>query len=862
LDSAAAREEVQRLAEVSSGGATLLPDEIGRYRIRRQLGEGGMSVVYLAEQDNPRRTVALKVVRAGALSEALIRRFQHEADILGHLQHPGIAQIYEAGTERTSYGLQPFFAMEYVDGLRLDEFVRHRKLDPRQCVELMARICDAVHYAHQKGVIHRDLKPANILIVAGSRIEHRTHPAPVVDSAQPKILDFGVARVTDADLRTATMHTRTGQIVGTVPYMSPEQVGGRTSELDTRSDVYALGVILFELLSGRLPLDVRERGLAEALRMIRDSEPPGLGSVDPRLRGDLESIAARALEKSPERRYASAAEMAADLRRYLRHEPIVARPQTTLYQWRKFAERNPTLVVSIAVVMVTLVAGLVASLTFAARERDQRQRAEKLARREHEHRQLAEQFVHGILARFTEILELEGATRAREYLTQLTGGYVDRLLAMEGDWEPSLLMDLGLANAAIADAKGRPQAASRGDPAGALAHYRKAKDIYQLLSERDPGNVDARRNLAISHERIGNLQLAQGLLDEAQTSYRLSHSIKLTLVDIDPRGQENLSFSYSKLGDIDLAQGRPESALEMYGQSLDIRRELLRREPAEARWQRAVSMALNRVGDALVELGRPAEALQRYQEVLNLRLARAADQPESSAAQLDLAVSLHKVGEGLEGLDRFSEALAQYERARAILGQLAAADPTDASSAANLAEVDFGIARMRARAGRLDEARALLDSTLAAFEPAAGGSDVAQLRELLAMGYRSSAEVDLQRGEPGPAFEAYGRWLDIREALSAASPDYPAYRRELADARCTVAAARRQRATAPDVQPAERAPHWSAARDLLLRALADFTTLQEQGALPPTHAGTIDLVRGDLAECERALERGAEASSD
>mgnify|MGYP002633698002 CR=1 FL=1 len=326
------------------------------YRVLDTLGEGGMGTVYRAEQASPRRIVALKVIKPGVLSPEHLHRFARETEVLGRLQHIGIAHIYEAGTAEG--GRAPYFAMEYIAGEPLTTHAETRRLDTRARLALMADICDAVHHAHQRGVIHRDLKPANIL---------------VTESGQPKILDFGIARVTDADVR-ATMGTDLGQLVGTLPYMSPEQVGGDPLDLDTRSDVYTLGVILFELLAGRRPYPLG-RQLTEAARIITEEEPPSLGTLDRAWRGDVEAIAARSLEKEKTRRYQSAAELAADIRRYLGNEPIEARPLTTLYQLRKFTRRHTALVGGAAATVAALLIGLVATGYFMVQAQAERDRA-------------------------------------------------------------------------------------------------------------------------------------------------------------------------------------------------------------------------------------------------------------------------------------------------------------------------------------------------------------------------------------------------------------------------------------------------------------------------------------------------------
>jgi tetratricopeptide (TPR) repeat protein len=334
------------------------PAAIGRYRIVRPIGEGGMGAVYEAEQEQPRRSVALKVLKPGLATPELLRRFGLESQALGRLQHPGIAQIYEAGTADSGFGPQPYFAMEFIRGESLLQFAEARSLNTHERLELMAKICDAVHHAHQRGIIHRDLKPGNIL---------------VDENGQPKVLDFGVARATDNDAQ-ATRQTDLGQVIGTLAYMSPEQALGDPLELDTRSDVYALGLILYQLLAGRPPYQVSSY-LPEAIQTIREEDAPRLGSISRGYRGDLETIAAKALEKDKGRRYGSAAAMAEDIRRFLNNEPIMARAPSTAYQLRKFSHRHRALMAGGAVVVIVLIGGIVASTLEATRAR----RAEQIA---------------------------------------------------------------------------------------------------------------------------------------------------------------------------------------------------------------------------------------------------------------------------------------------------------------------------------------------------------------------------------------------------------------------------------------------------------------------------------------------------
>ncbi len=322
----------------------LIGTRVGPYELRRLVATGGMGVVYEAMQQHPHRIVALKLMRHGFSSASTLRRFQLEAEMLGRLQHVGIAQVYDAGIHKSPTGMQiPYFAMELIHGTALTEYAQQQRLGTRDRLALLASVCDAVEHAHQKGVIHRDLKPANVLVDAGG---------------QPKVLDFGIARVTDADLGTTTMPTSVGQLLGTLPYMSPEQTSGNPADLDTRSDVYSLGVILYELLTDRLPYDLSQHSIAGAVRVIQETEPIRLSSINRVLRGDLETLAAKALEKDKEHRYGSAAALAADILRYLMDLPLSARPASTFYQPRKFAKRNRGLVAAASLCLLLLVGGV------------------------------------------------------------------------------------------------------------------------------------------------------------------------------------------------------------------------------------------------------------------------------------------------------------------------------------------------------------------------------------------------------------------------------------------------------------------------------------------------------------------------
>jgi len=343
-------------------------ERIGAYRVVRVIGAGGMATVYEAVQDRPQRRVALKVMRQGLEHTTAIDRFTFECEVLARLAHPGIAQIFEAGTWTDGGGaVIPYFAMEYIDDARtITTYVREQRLPLADRLRMLIAVCDAVQHGHQNGVIHRDLKPPNILVGADGR---------------PRVIDFGVARSTDPALARITRSTDVGQLIGTLNYMSPEQCGGRTP-IDIRADVYALGVILYELLCDRLPHDLSGLPLPAALRAIREDHPPRPGSLAPELSGDLDAIITKAIEKEPARRYRTAAALANDLHRFLNHQTIEARPLTLAYQCRLFARRNRGLVAALSAIAATVILGAVLSAAFgihALRESQRRLSAESQA---------------------------------------------------------------------------------------------------------------------------------------------------------------------------------------------------------------------------------------------------------------------------------------------------------------------------------------------------------------------------------------------------------------------------------------------------------------------------------------------------
>jgi non-specific serine/threonine protein kinase/serine/threonine-protein kinase len=539
------------------------PSRIGQYRILAKLGAGGMGVVYQAEQGHPRRIVALKVIRPGLTSPELIQRFERESEALGRLQHPGIARIYEAGAADADFGAQPYYAMEFIQGQSLGKYVEGHQLHTRGRLEIMAKICEAVHHAHQRGLIHRDLKPGNIL---------------VDETGQPKILDFGVARMTDSDTHT-TCQTDLGQLVGTLAYMSPEQVLANPLELDTRSDVYALGVILYELLAGRLPYTL-SRKVHEAVQTIRETDPAPLSTVSNSYRGDIETIVAKALEKGKERRYSSAADLAADIRRYLDDEPITARPPSAAYQLQKFARRNRVLVAGIAAVFMVLAGGIVASTWQAVRanragqialaERDRAFEAEAKARAAEQ--AIAKERDRAVGAEQSATQERNRAVVAETQAIRERNRTVTEKRRADGEAATAKAVSDFLQGDLLAQASANTQARPDTKPDPDL----KVRTALDRAAARIPGKFEKHPLVeAAIRKTIANTYKDLGLYAEAQR--QLERAIEL-LTRVQGEQHPDTLHTMNDLAELYIYQSKFAAARSLHSRVLEIRRRVLGEE--------------------------------------------------------------------------------------------------------------------------------------------------------------------------------------------------------------------------------------------------------------------------------------------
>ncbi len=613
-----------------------------RFRLVRKLGEGGMGQVWLAEQTSPvRRQVALKLIKAGMYDEAVVQRFQAERQSLAIMDHPAIAKVFDAGA--TPQG-QPYFVMEYVPGLPITEYGDQKKLTIPDRLELFIQVCEGVQHAHQKAVIHRDLKPANILVVE------------VDGKPVPRIIDFGLAKATAPDLAGGTISTQFGHFIGTPGYMSPEQADPAVQDIDTRTDVYSLGVVLYILLAGSQPFETKQRPkqpVDELLRKLREEEPPSPSAKvgadrdasvaasnargsDPRqlvnmLRGDLDWITMKALEKDRARRYGAPSELAADIRRYLSHEPVGARPASASYKLQKYARRHRAAVFVAAGLVLLLAAFSVLQATQLRRITRERDRAT----RERDRATRITDFMTGMF-KVSDPSEARGnSVTAREILDKA-----------------SKEMGTGLAKDPEVQAQMMQVMATTYLNLGLNARaHELAKHAFDartnLLGPNDPKTFESMSQLGLILDHEGHEAEAEKLEREALAGERR------VLGSDDPLTIQTMSI----LAWIVQAQGRFDEAEKLTREVIEA---ATRRLGAEST---AVLGAMNSLGGDLWNQGRYAEAEQEYRRLLEIdRHVLGPDHPQTLNVMSDLALAIQTEGRLSEAEQIYRESLATERR--------------------------------------------------------------------------------------------------------------------------------------------------------------------------------------------------------
>jgi serine/threonine protein kinase/tetratricopeptide (TPR) repeat protein len=625
---------------------------IGRYKLLEKIGEGGCGVVHVAEQTEPvRRRVAVKIIKLGMDTKSVVARFEAERQALALMDHPNIAKVLDAGSTETG---RPYFVMELVRGMKITEYCDETKLSTGARLDLFIQVCQAIQHAHQKGIIHRDIKPSNVLVTVNDGV-------PV-----PKVIDFGIAKATSGQqLTDKTIYTAFEQFIGTPAYMSPEQAVLTSLDIDTRSDIYALGVLLYELLTGQTPFDANQLlaiGLDEMRRTIREQEPPPPSSrlstlpgqelsttaqrrgLDPpklvsELRGDLDWIVMRCLEKDRTRRYETANGLAMDIQRHLGNEPIVARPPSAAYKLQKAWQRNKLVFTAGAVVAVTLVAGIIGT-TLGLIEADRQRDLVDGQRKELAARNLALQ-----AANEHERLLNERARQAIETISSETA--IDQL-ARQKELRPEqkeFLDKMALGQQLAADFLARPEyreelafcynrlgvlLRNTGRLMEAEQAYAEALAILKQLAADFPAQPEFRQVLAGIHNNLGNLLLETGRAKEGESAHVEAQAIRKQLVSdfpTEPIFRRALAMSHNNLGWVFQSTKRLKEAESAYAEAVALYKQVIPDFPNRPEFRLGLAQSYKNLGNVLRATGRPKEAEAAHAEALVIRRQLVADFP-------------------------------------------------------------------------------------------------------------------------------------------------------------------------------------------------------------------------------------------
>jgi non-specific serine/threonine protein kinase/serine/threonine-protein kinase len=849
------------LGEALDFGDELQHEFIGRYRVIREIGRGGMGAVFLAERadDEFHKQVAIKLLKRGMDTDFTIRRFRTERQILAALDHPNIAKLLDGGT--TTDG-RPYFVMEYIEGQPLIEYCNSRNLSTKERLVIFRAVCSAVAYAHQKLIIHRDIKPSNILVTA---------------DGTPRLLDFGIAKLLNPDLHTqAVEHTATSMRLLTPQYASPEQVRG--DAVTTATDVYLLGVLLYELLTGQRPYQITSSAPHEIFRVICEQEPDkpstavtrvektgdsrktnrtsatsgpvgkekgsDLEKLRRQLSGDLDNIILMAIRKEPERRYGSVAELSEEIRRHLEGRPVRARKDTFSYRASKFIQRNRAGVIAASLVVLILIAGIVATSWLAMVARNERARAEK---RFNEVRQLANSFMFEV---HDAIENLSGSTPARELLVRRAVEYLDSLASEAGD-DLDLQRELATAYQKVGDVQGNPYSPNLGDSEGALASYRKSLAIRERLAETETDNSEDQSALSSSLSRVADVLWAKGDAPAALEIYRKGLAIdeRLASGSSDKTVRRNLWVAYRRVAYVQAQTGDLKGAIETFHKSREIIEELAASDPTDPQMLKDMSANYTSFGEALGETGDLAGALEYFRKALAIDEQLAAADPTNAQAREDVGVSYANLGDVLKRMRDIDGALASFRKSLDIFEASSKADPTNAKAARNMAVESRNVGEMLAEKGDIAsalasfrEALAVIDKLVAA-DPQNMLLSTEQAANLVHIGLALA-----KTGNSASAVESANRAVAIAEQVSNANP-------ENTELRAFLAYNFAMKGRVYSTIAGDRAAYWQQARDWLARSSDILAELKNRGAWSSASFGDLDQLAREIAVCESNIER-------
>jgi eukaryotic-like serine/threonine-protein kinase len=763
-----------------------------RFQLIRELGEGGMGQVWLAQQTQPvQRQVALKLIKAGMYDDALVQRFQSERQSLAIMDHPAIAKVFEAGA--TPQG-QPYFVMEYVPGLPITEYCDQKKLSIRDRLELFIQACEGVQHAHQKAIIHRDLKPANILVVE------------VDGKPVPRIIDFGLARPAVPRGAGASLFTQLGHFVGTPGYMSPEQADPNV-DIDTRTDVYSLGMILYVLLAGIAPFEAgrqQHQPLDELLRKLREDEFPRPSTkvradrdsladsarargIEARelaslLRGDLDWITMKALEKDRARRYGTPSELAADIRRYLNNEPVVARPPSAAYRTGKFIKRNKPALAVAAVFGLVVMAGVAATLRETRIARVEQARAEQ-------HFQSLRKLTDSLLFEFHDSIEnLPGSTAARDLVVRRALEYLEQIESEVRD-DPATLRDLAAGYERIGRIRaeeGHPHLGGTGSFKQANELYDKALAIREKLVAADPGDpklqferLGTMLNLARIAEQFGDLDRALALQMQ-----RLEIEQHLAANHDSEELRYNIAASLIGIGEVNLWLGNYETALDYERRSLALNQALFDANPSSLKMLRGVWRSRAWTATVLRYDRKFAEGAAEARKALAISEELAARDPNNSEFQRFLIVDDQNLCECLAYAGIAAEVPKLCQKAISVNEAMLKSDNRNVQASADLANsnMTMGLALYLIHSpseALVFERRAdAMYREVAVNEP---DSESNAIDHAVALIYAGRAEADLRL--PDQARKDIEQAQTLVQQLVATSPRHQYFRNTLDEAR-------------------------------------------------------------------------------
>jgi serine/threonine protein kinase/tetratricopeptide (TPR) repeat protein len=784
---------------------------IGRYRLLEQIGEGGMGTVWHAEQTEPvRRRVAIKLIKPGMDSRQVLARFEAERQALALMDHPNIAKVFDGGV--TPHG-RPYFVMEYVKGTPLGEYCDQARLTVLERLRLFIPICKAVQHAHLKGIIHRDLKPSNILICL-----YDGQPV-------PKVIDFGLAKALHQPLTEQTLFTAHGMMVGTPLYMSPEQAELNNLDVDTRADVYSLGVVLYELLTGSTPLEkgqLKAAAINEILRLIKEFEPPkpslrlssaatlasiaAQRSLDPKqlcqaISGDLDWIVMKSLEKERSRRYETATGLARDIERFLADEPVEARPPSASYRLRKALRRHRGPVLASALVLLTLLGGLVgtgvglyqarqalSARNFAlAKEARQRIRAEDEQRRANlnlaesrKEKKRADANLADARRAVSEYLVLVAADEQlrsadfhalRKRLLESAIPFLNNFVKQSSS-DPKVEVERVQALLSLADLRH-----ALGDFDQAAADYHRAIDIQERRLDGDSRSIEERLNFANSLNSAGRNSLLAGRSEEAGRAFRRAAEVAEPLrQDRDASAQQRsvVALIHVNLGEHHRREGRLREAAEEIRAGLAVFDPL--KEPADGVRQQLFAGARLNLAIVLAQNGRFVESRQEFDvsvKLLEEILAKESRNADRISELINVQLNLAKLLR--EKMNRSKDAEQVLRQAWGRAQELAGRFPNLPNYRRQQAEAAGGIgAILKDDPKRRDEAASLLDSALTIHKSlAAGYPDVLDYRQALAVSHYHVAELHRARGQLDDAEREYRVAAELEHELVERDSDNP-----------------------------------------------------------------------------------------